>query len=427
MRIRNRSHPTEGGGDQQVTCVDRSAFGIVDLENQDECIFQPMSDLYFQAVCAATFGGTPSDYREQDDWKFDVSEYPTSSYDPTAYCDVSADYESIDEIPSVEPQNLIPFNLTPYDRCSPTSYCETLGEIITAFPGAAEEDPFHCNLNPSGDANKPGPWVCIGSATDACGEAAIPESFAYPDPIRWCPVIGDAHTPYCVLSTSAMASADCESLCVFDSAKNDYILGATDYPPATHFDCDVFDAPAIMIWASDIASECRNQQPIVPSLTLSPFSFSASLTTDGGHSASLGPNGTFGLIDFAVDNCSGGYCDILVSDIFTPSLEYNGTIYDALSTPDPYVLAGVSLTLMSPVQGIVTQNVSAPWAVEFPSGSFEVLLSADSISVDGTGFPFSPAMMNITDVTGTYSSGVLSLDIGYETIDATMLVTLTSS
>jgi hypothetical protein len=37
-----------------------------------------------------------------------------------------------------------------------------------------------------------------------------------------------------------------------------------------------------------------------------------------------------------------------------------------------------------------------------------------------------PLYMVIDQVTGTYSGGVLTLNVGYDTVDATMLLTLTT-
>jgi len=269
-------------------------------------------------------------------------------------CYVDADFTISSEDPEVTKQVL--FSSGAFDQCSRESYCETLDAIIDEYPGEAEPDPFRCNVAPTGDPEELGPWICVGSSTDACGYAYITND-NLPDPTTICPYTKPGGDEFCVLSTEEDASADCHALCDIASSKYDDNYGPVVYPALGHFDCSVFDLET-MVWASDPNTQCYNPKPIDPTEDFIPFLFEASLAIDGGAHASMVPDEQFGLIDYEVSNCGGGYCDIWIKDLFLPYMEYAGTYYDSTSAPFPYTVSGISLELMGPVKGLVEFNRS---------------------------------------------------------------------
>jgi hypothetical protein len=140
------------------------------------------------------------------------------------------------------------------------------------------------------------------------------------------------------------------------------------------------------------------------------------------------PHEQFGLIDFEIQNCGGGYCNIWIEDVFLPFMEYSGTYYDSTNSPHPYSVSGISLEMTGPVKGLVALNRTGPATVTFPSWEFELTLAADDFSLDGTSIgAIDAGIRRVTLVDGTYSTaGVLTLDIQYQTEDALMALSLVS-
>lgn len=373
-----------------------------------------MYNLYMQAICAKTFGGDPSSYEIPKNWTTLISDYPNSLYDPRRYCDVDVDFSLLSESPAVTTQVLFPPGA--YDRCDRESYCSIRAAIIDTWPGyITDPDLFRCNVAPTGDDEQPGPWVCVKSSTDACGSKGTP-----PDPL--CP--GNAipgGKDFCVLASDGEEAASlCEDVCEWSNVVFAYIHG-TNYDNAVN--CTVFD-PEAMIWASDPDEQCSNSRPLSPG-DLVPSEFSTSLLIDGGAYA-VSDTSDGALIDFIVDNCQGNICDITINSLFLPFTDHSGTYFDAQRNATPYTVAGVSMSLHHPVKGVVTKNTSSPWTVAFPEANFEVTWSVNDIILDNISLgPTGRITTNIDQITGTYNAaGALTLDISYDTSDATILFSL---
>ncbi|WAS90062.1 hypothetical protein [Nannocystis punicea] len=129
-----------------------------------------------------------------------------------------------------------------------------------------------------------------------------------------------------------------------------------------------------------------------------------------------------------IDYCVGQACDITIENFGLHYAEYTGTFYDAVDDPYPFSVDGIWISLAEPVRGTMTPSVSSPPVVSFPSGVFWVRLSTGAVALDGTPIStFGSATVPVDQVTGIYDGGVLTLYIGYETVDATtMSLTLTT-
>ncbi|WP_434420198.1 hypothetical protein [Nannocystis pusilla] len=157
-----------------------------------------------------------------------------------------------------------------------------------------------------------------------------------------------------------------------------------------------------------------------------PFHFSGDLLLDSGAHASVGSD-NLGFIDYSVENCVGQACDITINNFGLHYAEYTGTFYDAADDPYPFSVDGIWTSLAEPVRGTITPSVFSSPVVSFPFGVFWVRLSTGAVALDGTPISsFGSVSLPIDQVAGTYSGGVLTLYIGYETVDATMSLTLTT-
>ncbi|MCY1004303.1 hypothetical protein OV079_01720 [Nannocystis pusilla] len=234
---------------------------------------------------------------------------------------------------------------------------------------------------------------------------------------------------YCVIAaTEAAASDKCTKVCLdaHDIYLEDY---GNNYRPEGYLDCGVFDGNT-MEWVSDVEEECYNSYYELHSedveKIVEPFHFSGDLLLDSGAHASVGSD-NLGFIDYSVENCVGQACDITINNFGLHYAEYTGTFYDAADDPYPFSVDGIWISLAEPVRGTITPSVSSSPVVSFPFGVFWVRLSTGAVALDGTPISsFGSVSLPIDQVAGTYSGGVLTLYIGYETVDATMSLTLTT-
>lgn len=410
--------PTTGepGPQEGFTCVAKESIWN---QSEPDCLNHGLRTVYLQAMCATTFGGVPSDYlaKPVGGWIGDLDDYPTEDFDAQSFCDVTHSFDETDEIPTAT--DMIPLSTGQYDRCDRESYCLTLAAIISEFPtDGIEPDPW-CNVSPGGESEDPAPWRCVGSSSDACGLAELPEYYPSDGPI--CPIVTPGGKDYCVIASSELeASTKCDDVC--DKADTAYLetYGA-GYTETLH--CDVF-GDETMLWVSDVLDECYNVDYEI-SAAAEPFIFDSDLMIDGGANASSSSN--LGFIDYRVDNCVWPLCDITIDGLELSHALYSGTFYDDEENPYPYSVNGISIHLVEPVSGTVTSFFSSPPVVAFPSDLFEMRLSTGDVEVDSTSLgAIGPLSMPINQVTGFYSGGVLTLDITYETVDATMVLTLTT-
>lgn len=410
--------PTTGGGPTEgVTCISNQSIWFM---YDSDCNNHGLRDTYIKAICAKTFGGVPSDYsRPQGGWIGELDDYPTSEHEGQEDCDVMHSFSETEEIPVATDATLL--STGEYDRCSRESYCATLAKIIDEFPGdGILPDPW-CNVSPGGESETPGPWRCVGSSSGACGRAIL-ESCA-PNDCPICPVVQPGDKDYCVIASSETeASEDCEQVCLKDHTALDYTLGVLY---TQDLECEVFD-DNVMVWVSDVVDECYNVDYEITTAA-EPFVFTADLLIDGGANASSSEDANIGFIDYRVENCVGLVCDIVIDGLELAYMEYGGTLYDDEENPYSYSVEGVSIHLVEPVRGTVTSFVTSPPVVEFPAEIFELRLSTGNVMLDTVSLgAVGPVQLPVNQVTGTYGGGVLALQITYETVDATMLLTLTT-
>lgn len=430
--------PNEG-----VVCVHEQSLA----ETNAQCggageTVQPLpSDVYLLAICAKTFGGVPSDYVRPNvdpfDWRQMVDNYPEWGDESTNRCDVNIDVWFSNEDPvatNIEP--LIATNppdppYVPYNSCSLDSYCQMLEDVMAEFPGEGDlSDPFRCNLGPNGDVNEPRPWRCVGSSstnsmTGACGvlwgnHPVCPKVW-HDDPL-----VSTDGQDLCVLADSeADASSACEDLC---GAYHDLYLTfyeAWEYPPSDYIDCSVF-GPNTMTWVADPAAECDNRAQIDP-LSVSMISYSGGLAIDGGTNAVSNSNGAVGLLDYRFENCAGSTCDVVIENIALSALTHTGNYFDVNGLPFPYSIHGIKVEMLEPLRGVRTINpASGASTLSFSSG-FDAWVIAGDVEVNSISLgPVDPFVASVSNVSGTYTGGVLTLEVVYETVDSTIELTLTS-
>ena len=182
-----------------------------------------------------------------------------------------------------------------------------------------------------------------------------------------------------------------------------------------------------MVWVSDVFDECYNVRYEIDPDAVTAFSFSADLVIEGGANASVGDADNLGLIDYRVENCVGEACEIVIQGLELSYMVYAGTYYDDMNDPFPFSIDGISIGLSVPVRGTITPSLSGPPVVAFPSEMFGVSVYTGDVQVDSVSLGAVGPITTVTDqVTGTYSGGVLTLDIAYESVDATLLLTLTT-
>ena len=105
---------------------------------------------------------------------------------------------------------------------------------------------------------------------------------------------------------------------------------------------------------------------------------------------------------------------------------YLGTFLDVNQDPFQYSVNGVSLRLLEPVRGSLTA-LGALYLVSFPSDAFEMSLSTGDVVLDSVSLgEINDLSLKIDQVSGVYSGGALILNIGYETIDSSISITLTT-
>lgn len=421
-RLAGEPDPTTGAGPSEgVTCISRQS---IRREHDHDCKNHRLRNTYIKAICAKTFGGVPSDYSPgQGDWGGLLDSYPTSGINDQGRCDVLHSFSETDEVPVATDAVLL--STGEYDRCSRDSYCETLAAIIDEFPGDGIEPNPWCNVSPGGDSQEPGPWRCVGSSTygpdGACGKAILP---AYaPNDGPACPVVEPGGREYCVIASSETeASEKCRDVCAKADTAFEANLGISY---TEDLECTVFDSNA-MLWVENVISECYNADYEINNAS-QPFSFTVELEIDGGARASSYDDANLGFIDYRVDNCVGLNCDITVEGLELSYMEYRGTFSDDQHNPHPFSVDGVSIHLVEPVRGTVRSRPSGPPEVEFPSQFFELALLTGDVTIDAVSLgPVGPITIPVTQVTGTYSGGSLALEIVYETVDATMALTLTT-
>jgi hypothetical protein len=420
--------PTTGETEPElITCVAQQSIEFLSTFSCGKSY--GLRDTYLRAICAKTFGGAPSDYlsKKGSGWYRYLDDYPTGEFEHYHVCDVNYSFALSDEIPAATDATLLATG--EYDRCSRESYCETLNEIISQWPtDGIEPDPW-CNISPSGDSEAPGPWRCVGSSDDACGYAYLEANL--PDPTTICPIVEPGEKDYCVIAVSEVdASNKCQDICDTEDGNYTDKYGNVVYPAAGHLTCDVFGVANTMLWASDPEAQCHNADNDLNMMNVAPFSFSADLSIDGGANASLSDDENIGLIAYRIENCVGLVCDIVIDGLELSYMMYASTYYDAERNPFPFSVDGVSIALLEPVRGTITSSTSAlnpPPVVAFPSQVFEMRLYTGDVVLDGTALgAVGPLEMAVDQVTGTYDGGVLTLDIAYDTLDATMLLTLTT-
>ncbi|WP_434419028.1 hypothetical protein [Nannocystis pusilla] len=412
-----------------VTCVPSISIGGGHEPPDPDCFTYGLRTEYLQAICARTFGGDPQDYEANEalDAFTDVDDYPSWEFDAMPWCSVSRSFDSLDEVPAVT--SMLPLNTGHYDQCSRESYCTTRAELIAVYPSLGlEPDPW-CNLGPNGDPQAERPWRCVGSSSSACG-------FVYEywptseETTDLCPYTKPDGRNYCVIAADESAASDlCTKVCL--EAHDIYLdEHGTNYRAEGYLDCNVFDA-LTMEWVSDVKEECRNAYYDMrfddSTQSIEPFHFSGDLLFDSGAHASIGSD-NLGFIDYSVENCVGQACAITIKNFGVHYREYTGTFYDAADDPYPFSVDGIWISLAEPVRGTITSSVSSPPVVSFPSGVFWVTLSTGAVALDGAAIStFGAATLPVDQVTGTYNNGVLTLYVGYETVDATtMSLTLTT-
>jgi hypothetical protein len=409
--------PTPTTGDENdpsdgFTCVARDSLA---KGYNEACSEHALDPLYLQSICATTFGGVPSDYRANPigGWFGELDDYPTSATDNQGFCDVNHSFSEANEDPVGT--DMVPLSSGELNPCSRVSYCDTLAAIIATFP--IEEippDPW-CNVSPGGNSEEPGPWQCVGSSTDACGHVNMTQLI--------CPIVKPGDKEYCVIASSELeASGKCSAVC--DKADASYeSTYDTDYTDPV--DCGVFDGNT-MVWVSDVVDECFNVDYEITSAA-APFHFTAELTLASGANASSSEVGNLGFIDYDVVNCVGFDCDITINGLELSYAVYSGTYYDEEENPYSFSVDGVSVHLAEPVTGVVISQLTSPATVSFPAEHFELNLGTGDVEMDSVSLgALGPLTLPVTDVTGFYSSGVLYLFISYETVDATMLISLTT-
>ena len=418
---------TTGAPESMVTCISKDSIGT---EYGPGCHRNfGIRDLYRRAICAKTFGGVPSDYmqRPPGDGLTDLDDYPTSEFEGVGLCDTTQSFDEFDEIPEATDAILLATGV--YDRCSRESYCETLLEIIDEFPNdGIELDPW-CNVSPSGDSQSPAPWICVGSSVygsnGACGYAYLEKNL--PDETIICPIVEPGGKNYCVIAEGEGAASDkCEAVC--GMAHTAYLdnYGSIVYPAAGELDCGVFDTNT-MLWASDPVSQCHNDMNEIEVANAEPFKFGANLLIDGGAHASFSDDETVGFIVYRVENCVGLACDIVIESVEVSYLWYEGTYYDSGNDPFPYSVDGVWIALLEPVSGTITPSLTSPPVVDFQEQVFDMRLYTGDLTLDSTPLgAIGPLSIPVWEVAGFYDSGILTLDIVYETEDATMGLTLTT-
>lgn len=414
-QLAEETPPTTGDPDDPeagFTCV---AEGSLTSSYNGSCSEKALDPLYLQAICATTFGGVPSDYLEfpVGGWFAELDDYPTSSHDEQDFCDVNHSFTETNEDPVAT--DMVPLSSGQLNPCSRESYCDTLAAIIATFPSEGiPPDPW-CNVSPEGDPEAPGPWLCVGSSTDACGYVNMTQ------PV--CPIVEPGGKEYCVIADSESTASDkCSGICnkAHLAYQSDY--GAS-YDP--DLDCGVFDGNT-MQWVSDVEAECFNVDYEITQAS-EPFHFTASLALDSGASASSSGLRNLGFIDYDVANCVGYNCDITISGLELSHAVYSGTFYDEMEDPYPYSVDGVSLHAVGPVTGVVTAPFTSPPTVTFPTEHFKLHLATGDVEVDSVSLgAIGPLTLPVTEVVGYYSGGILYLYITYETIDATMAITLTT-
>lgn len=405
-----------------VTCVAKES---IEYQFDPNCNNNKLRDTYLRVICAQTFGGAPDDYLSKGghDWYSSLDDYPNETFEDYGSCDVNYPFGPVDEIPASSDAILL--STGQYNRCSRDSYCATLNKIIEVYPlEGLEPDPW-CNVSPGGDSEAPGPWRCMESSDGACGYAYLEANL--PDPTTICPIVEPDGKEYCVIAVSENdASNKCQDVCgVADLAYlEDY--GNVVYPNAGQLNCTVFGS-ATMLWASDVVAQCHNIDYEIDGGNVVPFSFGADLLIDGGANASVSDDESLGFMAYRVENCVGLVCDIVIEGLELSYLMHTGTYYSDERAPFPFSVDGVSIALLEPVRGTITSSSSGPAVVAFPSEIFVMRLYTGDVELDGVSLgAVGPLDMAIDQVTGSYSGGVLALDIAYDTLDATMLLTLTT-
>ncbi|MEZ5480589.1 MAG: hypothetical protein R3E95_24825 [Thiolinea sp.] len=377
------------------------------------------SELYLKATCAKTFGGSPEDYSDIKSANISVDDWPQNGQNTVHECEAGWDYNTTSETPIITNAILFHGQGQISEDCGWGEYCEWLDAAQQS--GLSVPDDPVCNTGDTEGASEPGPWRCLGSNGLACGLAIVNE-----ENTQICPVesAAGANTDICLIaSTEEEASFLCEEYCNGRQGVFDVIdIENSDYLIVEDLNCNVFDALE-MERVSDVEAECANSEVFPGDMeNATPFGFTASLVTNAGGSAAS--SGHYGALSYSVDTCSQGECPILISGITLVADEYIGTYLSPSGTPQEYVIEGVSVALLQPSAGVVDESSGR---VHFPSSDFHVSVHTGPTSLGGVPIPpIHGQVFAVDQVVGMYRSGILTLNVSYNTIDANASFSITT-